>query len=115
MPEAENTEFRRSVASFRRVDFWVARQPFYPLPFQSMKDDQTAATKADIQLLMDSIGNLYDANERLKEELKGHFDLVIENLRHDFLGGRHDKVELLDDKTQDLDKRVSRLEAYIGV
>ena len=80
-----------------------------------MKDDQTPATKADITALMDSIGKLYDANERWKEELKEDFRLVIEDLRHDVLGARHDKVELLDNRTRDLDKRVTRLETRVGL
>ena len=79
-----------------------------------MADEQIPATKADIQMLMDSIGKLYDANVFWKEELKDHFDLVIEDLRHDFLGVRNDEVVLLSDKTKDLDKRVSRIEARIG-
>ena len=90
-----------------------------------MRDDQTPATKADITSLMSSIGKLYEANERWKdeilvsnerwkEELKADFRLVIEDLRHDFLGARRDKVESLDERTQGLDKRVTRLETRAG-
>ena len=79
-----------------------------------MKDDQAPATKADIAALMNSIGTLYDANARWKEELKADFRLVIEDLRHDVLGARHDKVESLDERTQSLDKRVTRLETRAG-
>ena len=72
-----------------------------------MTENQTPATKADIEALMNSISKLYDANEGWKEEIHtamgewkeqiiAQFKLVIEDLRHDFLGAHHDKVELLD-------------------
>lgn len=50
------------------------------------------ATKAHIQMVMDAIGNLYDAtarwNEETKKEVKEYCDLVAENLRHE-LGFAH--------------------------
>ena len=80
-----------------------------------MKDDQSPATKADVAALMESIGTLYAANERWKEELKEDFRLVIEDLRHDVVGIQHDKVEMLDERTRTLDKRVARLEVHTGL
>lgn len=55
--------------------------------------DQSPATKQDIRLLMDEIGKLYQANEKWKEELKQHFDVVAENLIHDFRGALNDKIQ----------------------
>ncbi|MDA1208892.1 MAG: hypothetical protein O2904_02560 [bacterium] len=58
-------------------------------------DNKTAvATKEDVSLIMDSIGNLYDANEswkdeildkneKWKEEIKNHFGVMLEAYRHD--------------------------------
>jgi ElaB/YqjD/DUF883 family membrane-anchored ribosome-binding protein len=115
-------EFRGFEAFRSHVGFSFAREALPPLHSLSMKDNQTPATKADIQAvmtsvesLMDEIGKLYDANERWKDELKDHFDLVIENVRSELLRARHDKVELLDDRTKNLDRRVSRLEVRMGV
>ncbi len=79
------------------------------------RDDTAPATKQDIRLLMDEIGKLYAANERWKDELadrteswtvemsermeawkgevKEHFDVVAENIRHDFRGAFSDKLD----------------------
>src|SRR5437588_7572139 len=55
------------------------------------------ATKEDIQMLMEQIGRLYDANEHWKdeviEETKRHFDLTVETIRHDLLGVGKDRIE----------------------
>jgi hypothetical protein len=76
------------------------------------------ATKADIQMLMDAIGNLYDAtarwNDETKKEVTEHFDLVAENLRYELVSAHREKVELLDEKTRDHDRRLRTLEHRIG-
>jgi hypothetical protein len=66
------------------------------------------ATKADIKLLMSSIGRLYDANERWKDEVKQHFDVAVETIRHELVSANRDKVQALVD-------RVSRLERHTGL
>lgn len=78
-----------------------------------MKKDPTApATKADIHMMMGEIGKLYDANERWKEEVKKdvkeHFDVVIENMHHDYKGAHKDDME-------NLKNRVTRLEEEVGI
>lgn len=66
-------------------------------------------------MLMDSIGKLYDANERWKNELrddgkrakddmKGHVDLRIEQLRHDLLDAKKDRVENHEDRLRKLER-----------
>jgi hypothetical protein len=70
-------------------------------------DDKAPATKADIQLLMAEIGKLYDANERWKDELKGHFDLTVENIRTDLTGANKDRLE-------GHENRIARLEKHVG-
>lgn len=67
-------------------------------------DDTSPATKADIKMLMDSIGKLYDANEKWKNELKAHFDLQSELVRHDLLGAKGDRVANHEDRLQTLER-----------
>jgi hypothetical protein len=82
------------------------------------------ATKEDIGLLMEAIGKLYSANQQWKEEIidhldkrvaaseaqtKAHFDLVAENITHDFQhGALHDRIEQHGD-------RIGRLERHVGL
>lgn len=92
----------------------------HPCYTQFMPTDGSAlATKDDIRLLMEEIGKLYAANERWKGELeeqiavsetrmKDHFDLVAENIRHDFNGAFGDKIEQHED-------RLVRLERHAGL
>lgn len=91
-----------------------------------MEDHTTPATKADINALMDSIGKLYDANEAWKDEIlaanKGwkdeiirHFDVVVEDIRHNLEGANRDEIEVLKDSKADHEKRISRLESHVGL
>lgn len=98
---------------------------------RSVVTDPTApATKADIALLMQEMGKLYDANYRWKEELKEyvtrwkiemmekmdkwkddlhrHFDVVAEDMRHDVFGINNDRFEVHED-------RIRRLERKAGI
>ena len=81
--------------------------------------NEPPATKSDIKLLMESIGKLYDANERWKDEImdadrvwkdeiKEHFDLKVEVIRHDLLGVNRERIENHED-------RLIRLERHTGV
>jgi len=77
-----------------------------------MKDDATPATKADIQ-------RLYDAIERWKgeilSEVKQHFDVVVEQIRHDLLGANRDEIDVLKDRTNANESRILRLEVHAGI
>ena len=80
-------------------------------PCGMVKPDPLAdapATKADIRMLMVEIGKLYDANQRWKDELKGHFDLAVENIRTDLVGANKDKIE-------NHEHRLGRLEKHTGL
>lgn len=66
------------------------------------QDNHAPATKADIQMLMEQIGMLYDANQRWKSEIMEHFDLTVENIRHDLQGARRDEIESIKDDVQRL-------------
>lgn len=72
------------------------------------KDSQAPATKTDIAMLMKEIGKLYDAQDRWKEEIRRHFDLTVETIRHDLRGANKDEIVALKD-------RVSRLERHTGL
>ena len=73
--------------------------------------DQTApATKADITLLKTDMVLLKADMIQWKDDIKTHFDIVIENLRHDMIGTHKDKISVIDDRTIDHEKRIRRLE-----
>lgn len=73
---------------------------------------------------MEAIGKLYSANQQWKEEIidrlgkrivasepqtKAHFDLVAENITHDFQrGALHDRIEQHGD-------RIDRVERDVGL
>jgi hypothetical protein len=80
-----------------------------------MTNDASPATKADVTMLMDSIGNLYVASERWKEELKEHFAVAVEHIRHELLAAKREKIELLDDRTKRHEKRIERLEIHARI
>ncbi len=76
----------------------MGRNKLLPFPyfmihtsFPMSTDPVVPATKEDIQMLMNEIGRLYDANagwqnemlekqQGWKDEIKDHFDLVAENI-----------------------------------
>lgn len=75
------------------------------------------ATKEDIQLLMQEIGKLYDANARWKgeiedridaseERMKRHFDMVVETIRHDLLGAHKDRIENHENRLTHVERRL---------
>jgi hypothetical protein len=104
------------------------------------KETNPPATKADIEALMDSIGKLYESNDRWMkqlltvnehfqtqilesirrnkmeavEEMKRHFDVVVEDIRHDLLGANRDEVIRLQNAKVDHDQRLLRLERSVG-
>jgi KaiC/GvpD/RAD55 family RecA-like ATPase len=78
-------------------------------------DPSAPATKADIQLIMAELGKLYDANQRWKNEMKEHFDLTVENIRHDLEGANRDQIDVLKDRSTDHQRRIVRLEKLAGL
>ena len=80
-----------------------------------MTHDTSPATKADIEALMDSIGKLYDANERWKDEIIQHFGIAVEHLRHELIGIHRDKISLLEDRAKSHEGRIFRLEPRLRV
>lgn len=83
-----------------------------------MPSDQNApATKQDIYLLMEQMGKYYQQTEHrfagmeeriTKEgkETRHHFDVVAENIKHDFQGAFHDRLEQHEDRIVRLEERV---------
>jgi hypothetical protein len=98
------------------------------------EDASPPATKDDLRQFMTQLSNqiegLYAAHERWKEELidevddrlraaeertKRHFDLSVEQIRHDLLGAHKDAVEVLSDHDADHDRRLRILERHAGL
>ncbi|OGJ62729.1 hypothetical protein A3C37_03625 [Candidatus Peribacteria bacterium RIFCSPHIGHO2_02_FULL_53_20] len=95
------------------------------------------ATKQDIALIMDSIGKHYDATERWKDEILDaterwkeemkdhmsqwknetmrHFDVVAEQLTHDFQGALSDKISVHDDHLKRHDKEIHAIHMHVGM
>ena len=74
------------------------------------------ATKEDIRLLMEQIGAYYDRVEsRLaahEDSIKRHFDVRVEDIRHDLLGASKDRLEAHQDRLNDHGERIERLERH---
>ncbi len=79
-------------------------------------DMQAPATKQDIAILMEQIGTYYDRTERRfieldekierkAEETKRYFDVVAEDMRHDYLGAHKDRIENHEDRIRRLEKK----------
>jgi hypothetical protein len=64
--------------------------------------------KQDVQYIMERIGDLEVKVEDWKDELKEHFDIVAENILHDFKG-------TFKDRTEDHERRIKRLERKTGI
>ncbi len=92
-----------------------------------MTDGQNVpATRADIALLMGEFGKMYVAQERWKGDLEGkmelwktelkeHFDLVVENIRHDFAFANRKEIDVLKDGHKGHEKRILTLERTPGI
>jgi len=92
-----------------------------------MEDDNTPATKADIQRLLDAAVDALKTNARQltdelkndaedhKEDLKRDFRVVVEKAHADILGAKKDQVELLKDRSEDHEQRIKRLEVTAGL
>lgn len=80
------------------------------------RDDTAPATKKDIEQFVEHIQSLIaNMEERMEEritkegeETRRHFDVVAENIKHDFQGAFHDKLEQHED-------RIVRLEGRVGL
>ncbi len=89
-------------------------------------NDSPPATKADIGMVMTEIGKLYIANEQWKDEIitcvdnkaeetKRHFDVVAEDLKHDFWGIHNDKISVLNDRSSDHEERIITIEKQLTI
>jgi hypothetical protein len=76
------------------------------------KDASAPATKQDIRLLMEQMGRHYDQVERRlaghEEQIKRHFDVTVEHIRHDLEGANKDRIE-------NHEHRLTRLEERTGI
>ena len=53
--------------------------------------------------------------EKWKKELKDHFDLVAENIRHDFRAANREEIEVLKDGHKENRGRIVALERATGL
>ena len=51
----------------------------------------------------------------LLDELKRHFDLTVETIRHDLQGANRDELSMLSDTTRDHEGRLQTLEKVAGI
>lgn len=81
-------------------------------------DQNIPATKADIEFLMEQMGNYFTKTEeriadlkedieRWKAEMMHEFRVVAEDIRHDFRGAFHDKLD-------QHETRIMRIERYLA-
>jgi archaellum component FlaC len=94
-----------------------------------MKDHNTPATKADIQGLLKEFGSVNERIEGLDRKLEDfrtetgekldsiehQLRLLVEASHRDLGDASHDAEEVLKDKYERLDKRVTRLEETVGL
>jgi hypothetical protein len=86
------------------------------------KDASVPATKRDLSQGMAVLrGDMVCWKSELRGDMDGwkneivrHFDVVVEDLRHDMIGMHHDQVEVLKDKSNDHEHRIKRLESRAG-
>ncbi len=102
-----------------------------------MTDDGGApATKDDVRMLMEEFGKMwmwkadvdewrsetdrwkigFEAKMELwKQEVKDHFDVVAENIRHDFSSANREEIAVLKDGHKENKKRIDALEQAVGL
>lgn len=70
--------------------------------------DTAPATKADIKMLMNSIGELSQANEAWKSGIIHEFHIVAKEIQHDLGGAQSDRIA-------GVENRVTRPELHTGI
>jgi len=58
---------------------------------------------------------LREDQKRWKEEMKSHFDVVAENIVHDFASANREEIDVLKDRSKVHEKRIVRLERSVGL
>ena len=90
----------------------------------SQTDDTTSATKSDIQQINQTLRQIdgrleqHDAQFELllrhvndkADEVMQHFNLVAENMHHDFNGSFHDRLVQHEDRFVRVERRLKRIE-----
>jgi hypothetical protein len=76
------------------------------------KDDNTPATKKDLRELEKRVETSLQQSEK---RIMHHFNVVAENLVHDFQGAHSDKIGIHEDKLADHEGRLIRLEKRAGI
>ena len=77
-----------------------------------MSKENQPATKGDLADLKRELELKLDG---FKEEILRHFDVIVEDLRHDLIGARSDEIEVLKDGRRNHEERLRRLERSVGL
>lgn len=57
---------------------------------------------------------LANAKQEFVAEVKQHFDVVVENIRHDLEGANRDELSLVRNTLGNHEKRLQHLEHFVG-
>jgi hypothetical protein len=93
--------------------------------FSGLKTD-VSDLKTDVIGLAKRIGNVEIGMDRLKNDLiehinlkaketQEHFEVVAENLKHDFWGIHNDKISVLDDRSKNHEERLTVVEKQLAI
>lgn len=78
-----------------------------------MTDNGNApATKNDLEVTK---SELRAEMKQMKDEIIRHFDVALEQMRHDLAGANQDEIETLKDGKVDHENRIVRLEQTVGL
>ncbi len=83
-----------------------------------MKDDVTPATKGDLRELERALKRDLVYRSELQEmetRILRHFDLTVEKIRHDLLGVNRDELEVMKDRQENHEQRITTLERSTGL
>jgi hypothetical protein len=80
-----------------------------------MTQEHQPATKGDFEMLSLHFNELERKVEAFKDEILRHFDVIVEDLRHDLIGARSDEIEVLKDGRRNHEERLRRLERSVGL
>lgn len=73
-----------------------------------VNDSSAPATKQDVSLLMETMGNIYVEIKESEDRMVQQFHVIAEQIHHDAIGANRDEIEVVKD-------RVTALERHTGL
>ena len=81
-----------------------------------MKDDLTPATKRGLRELETALKRDFQTQfQEFEKRIRRHFEVVIENDRHELLGANRDDIEVMKDRQRNHEQRIATLERSAGL